>query len=64
MIKSAHELRAYEIKFTKTPKERMLNGLIAFKKEFPQAKLHLASLDEKELGFRTAQCIHWTKLLS
>ena len=64
VIKSAHELRAYEIKFTKTPKERMLNGLIAFKKEFPQAKLHLASLDEKELGFRTAQCIHWTKLLS
>ena len=64
IIKSAHELRAYEIKFTKTPRERMLSGLIAFKKEFPQSELHLVSLDEKQLGFPAAKSLHWTQLVS
>lgn len=64
IIKDAHSLSAFEIKFTKTPKERMLNGLIEFAKQHPEAKLHIASLDEKNLGFREASSIHWSSLPS
>lgn len=63
VLKSAKNVYGYEIKFTKTPKQSMCEGLNAFYKDVPKAKLNLVSLSEKGLGFQNISSIHWTQLL-
>ncbi|MCP5509209.1 MAG: ATP-binding protein [Chlamydiales bacterium] len=64
ILKSAKNLAAYEIKFTKSPKQSMCEGLKAFHQDFPQAQLHLVSLSEKGLGFPKIASLHWSELLN
>lgn len=63
VIKKGNELHAYEIKFSKTPKESMLGGLSVFAEQFPDVKRHLVSLSEKGLGFRGVESLHWSELI-
>ena len=63
VLKSAKNLYGYEIKFSKTPKQSMCDGLNAFHKDFPASKLHLVSLSEKGLDFKNISSLHWSQLL-
>lgn len=64
LVEQQGELRAYEIKCSKTLKREMGNGLLSFLAEYPSAKASLLSLQEQELPLREhIMARHWSSVL-
>lgn len=60
-----NNIRAYEIKFSKSPSKEMIKSLTLFKKDYPNAELALLSLHDKSIPLtREVKALHWSSLLS
>lgn len=67
VLATTHIQKAFEIKFSMTPNQRMAQGLSRFKKDFPQAETSLISLSTSHVGFpgmKEIHSLHWTEYIS